>query len=515
MKNKLSLLLLLIALLSVNCFAQQTSAKLQIESQTKGFLMPRLTSSQMFGMNNPAEGLMIYNSSENQFFYFNGTTWVAMPSKPASEETDVNIIFNGEYHDLTKMTSIAIALTNNSLSAQSFNFDIDDMELFGPGTKARNPNLHQDITLTGVNISSATIPAGQTQNVVYSLSNIKPTTLGLFRAKWKNGNLNEVKDTTIQNGLTVITTQISIQDELKNTPSGFSTNLIVYLNIPTESWLSMNLNSNHIQLSGPASANITVGNPTPSSLTLTNNLTTVSFPISSTSQLDSGAILYSDFNYTFSSVNGNVTTSASREDTVKSSAIIHNGFTYFEVTSAGTNEVWLDRNVGATRVATAMIDTQAIGGVYQWGRGSDGHELIGSATTNTLASSDDPGHGNFITTSTWDWRSPANNNLWQGVNGANNPCPPGFRVPTQTEIENEINSWTVSGINYEQAAFDSELKLPSVWIRWENGTIPSGIYMWSSTPFQVGAQRVTATSTGTSSNTSKRSQAHPVRCIKD
>lgn len=61
-------------------------------------------------------------------------------------------------------------------------------------------------------------------------------------------------------------------------------------------------------------------------------------------------------------------------------------------------------------------------------------------------------------------------------------------------------------------------KIHNVWIRWENGTIPGGIdgiYMWSSTPFQVEAQRVTATSTGTSSNTSKRSQAHPVRCVKD
>ena len=59
MKNKLSLLLLLIALLSVNCFAQQTSAKLQIESQTKGFLMPRLTSSQMYRLDGKIEQYLV------------------------------------------------------------------------------------------------------------------------------------------------------------------------------------------------------------------------------------------------------------------------------------------------------------------------------------------------------------------------------------------------------------------------------------------------------------------------
>jgi len=90
------------------------------------------------------------------------------------------------------------------------------------------------------------------------------------------------------------------------------------------------------------------------------------------------------------------------------------------VTSNG--QVWMDRNLGAVRVAQSADDYRAYGWLYQWGRLADGHE-IRSNTTETLSSDDVPGHGNFITTSSspFDWRRPQNNNLWQGESGVNNP----------------------------------------------------------------------------------------------
>ncbi len=42
----------------------------------------------------------------------------------------------------------------------------------------------------------------------------------------------------------------------------------------------------------------------------------------------------------------------------------------------------------------------------------------------------------------YDWRSPQNDNLWQGVNGINNPCPSGYRLPTEAELEAERLSWS-------------------------------------------------------------------------
>ena len=118
----------------------------------------------------------------------------------------------------------------------------------------------------------------------------------------------------------------------------------------------------------------------------------------------------------------------------------------------------MDRNLGASQVATSSTDANAYGDLYQWGRRSDGHQCRTSTTTATLSSADQPSHGNFITSSTtpFDWRSPQNTNLWQGVNGVNNPCPSGYRLPTEVEIDAERLSWSA---NSSAGAFASPLGL--------------------------------------------------------
>ncbi|MGV6830373.1 MAG: hypothetical protein ACWA5P_02275 [bacterium] len=67
------------------------------------------------------------------------------------------------------------------------------------------------------------------------------------------------------------------------------------------------------------------------------------------------------------------------------STITHNGITYGLVTSPYTAHVWLDRNLGASRVCTAFDDMACFGDYYQWGRNTDGHKKSGSTTTTTLA----------------------------------------------------------------------------------------------------------------------------------
>jgi uncharacterized protein (TIGR02145 family) len=128
-----------------------------------------------------------------------------------------------------------------------------------------------------------------------------------------------------------------------------------------------------------------------------------------------------------------------------------------DVVNPTTGKTWMDRNLGASQVATSSGDAAAYGDLYQWGRGSDGHQCRNSATTSTLSSTDQPGHGSFIIADDWrsPWRSPQNNNLWQGVNGVNNPCPIGYRIPTKSEFETERNTWA------NNDAFNSILKLPS------------------------------------------------------
>jgi uncharacterized protein (TIGR02145 family) len=157
---------------------------------------------------------------------------------------------------------------------------------------------------------------------------------------------------------------------------------------------------------------------------------------------------------------------------------------FYDVTNPTTGQTWIDRNLGASQVATSSTDADAYGDLYQWGRGPDGHEKRTSATTSTLSSSDTPGHGDFITDGSFppvDWRSPQNDNLWQGLSGTNNPCPCGYRLPTEAEWEAERQSWSS---NDAAGAFASPLKLPVGGRRQYSGSFynvgSSGQY-WSST----------------------------------
>ena len=121
-----------------------------------------------------------------------------------------------------------------------------------------------------------------------------------------------------------------------------------------------------------------------------------------------------------------------------------------------TGRTWMDRNLGAESVATSITDADSFGDLYQWGRGNDGHQLRNSSTTDIQSSINSPGHSNFILGSS-DWLLNPNDNLWQGELGENNPCPQGFRLPTEEEFEAERLTWTTNDAN---GAFESPLKLP-------------------------------------------------------
>jgi len=53
------------------------SAQLNVESTTKGFLQPRLTTVQRDAIASPATGLQVYNSTTNTNDYYNGTSWLS------------------------------------------------------------------------------------------------------------------------------------------------------------------------------------------------------------------------------------------------------------------------------------------------------------------------------------------------------------------------------------------------------------------------------------------------------
>ena len=192
----------------------------------------------------------------------------------------------------------------------------------------------------------------------------------------------------------------------------------------------------------------------------------------------------------------------------------------FSTVTSTTGKVWMDRNLGASRVANSSTDVQAYGDLYQWGRDTDGHEKRTSQTTSSKSSSDTPGHGKFITlySGSDDWRSPQNNNLWQGENGLNNPCPKGFRIPTAAEWDAERKSWSS---NNSAGAFASPLKLPVAGLRWYSSTgslydVGSGGYYWLGTVHSTYANNLHFSSgDATTNHILYRATGCSVRCLKD
>jgi hypothetical protein len=186
------------------------------------------------------------------------------------------------------------------------------------------------------------------------------------------------------------------------------------------------------------------------------------------------------------------------------------------VTSAG--QVWMDRNLGATRVATSMTDAEAYGDLYQWGRLADGHEKRTSLTTTTLSTTDTPGHGSFIHVNIfpYDWRDSQKDTLWQGVTGINNPCPSGFRLPTEAEWEIERASWSSSN---SAGAYGSPLKLVPAGMRFFSDGFLAAVGIqgnyWSSTVSGSDSRRLFFNSGSASMSDIYRAFGFSVRCLKD
>jgi len=189
-----------------------------------------------------------------------------------------------------------------------------------------------------------------------------------------------------------------------------------------------------------------------------------------------------------------------------------------EVYNPLTGRIWMDKNLGASRVAISPTDDEAHGDLFQWGRAADGHEKRDSPTTTISSNPDSPGHGSFIMArrSPFDWLSSPDNNLWQDNNGTQNPCPQSFRLPTEAEWETERLSW---GTNDADGAFASALKLTMGGYRGRSAGslnfVGTGGYYWSSSVGGSFARYLNFSSSDASTTNYYRATGSSVRCIKD
>jgi surface protein len=240
--------------------------------------------------------------------------------------------------------------------------------------------------------------------------------------------------------------------------------------------------------------------------------------------------------------------------------ITHNDVTYGKVYSPHTGKIWLDRNLGATKVCTKSRDEKddnnnstfaddaayvtsqedCFGDYYQWGRDADGHEKSNSTTTAILATDINlttqqnivDNNGSFITnnSSPYDWLDVDNNDIddngsirsanWSKTDGSS-ICPIGFRVPTIDELKAETIDLTGDDkVENRDDAFNSFLKLPVAGYRDSNLTltdIGSTINISTSSIYNTSSSRYLFIDFNNVDDEyyGKRANGFTVRCIKD
>ena len=209
------------------------------------------------------------------------------------------------------------------------------------------------------------------------------------------------------------------------------------------------------------------------------------------------------------------TTLKNHKSVLSTATIIWKGKSYGQVISPFTGKIWLDRNLGASRVARAVDDNQSYGDYYQWGRAADGHQESNSTTTATLATDINAINANskFITkyNTPYDWTTAdtdgsLRSTVWSKTDGSS-VCPVGYRVPTINELIAEKNNTT---------AFDSFLKFPSAVDRYYgDGSLTNqkqGM-VWSSSPHL--SKSISFSSVYGGTYYFMRANGFSVRCLKD
>jgi len=205
---------------------------------------------------------------------------------------------------------------------------------------------------------------------------------------------------------------------------------------------------------------------------------------------------------------------------------------------------FLCRNLGVTGTQDSLSYQSGAnnGTLYQWGRPTDGHEVRTSDTTYTQATNNTATLptaviGKFILNNSADWRSISTNDLWGDGTSANNPtkatndpCPSGFKVPSQNEFFSIFcggytqgvpaiasrNTWTWTGNGY---LVGTNLYLPAAGSRdlcctslLDVGTIG---YYWTSTSSGANTYGMYFENNLVRPSNSLRAIGYSVRCIAE
>ncbi|MGH1517567.1 T9SS type A sorting domain-containing protein [Chryseobacterium sp. JK1] len=197
-------------------------------------------------------------------------------------------------------------------------------------------------------------------------------------------------------------------------------------------------------------------------------------------------------------------------------------------------KIWLQQNLGSTKVASGLTDEDAYGDFFQWGRWADGHQVRSSAINGTSPSPNNPqglsgGSVSFYSAgynsgANW-WSNGEPSDQWDASDISSvsesvgvDPCQAignNWRLPSKEEVEEML---TAENITEYDSALNSNLKLIPAGMKDYNGIFSPGtrLYLWTSTPSEYtgSGQHLYISQFSALMNSMGRDGGQSVRCIK-
>lgn len=474
-----------------------SSAQLDITSTTKGFLPPRMIHSQKIAIVSPVAGLQIWCAncgSYGETQVYNGITWT-------------NVIGGTASFASPELTTTVASAINATTATSGGNVTSDG----GSAITARGVCWSTTTNPTTA-LATLTNDAGTTGTFTSNLTGLSASTTYYARAYATNsiGTVygNEISFTTISPPTITSVAVSSITGGSASSGGNVSSDGGSVITARGVCWSTATNPTTAL-----ATKTIDAGTTGAFSSNIAGLSETTTYYVRAYASNSAGTSYGNEISFTTAAfVCGSTVTFTYKGTSVSYGTILR--------TYPLETKCWLDRDLGAVAIPTTKTDANGYGDLFQWGRGDDGHQSRTSTTTATLSSTDVPNHSNFIVISAgnYDWRSPQNVNLWQGVTGVNNPCPAGFRLPTEAEMTLEKTSWTSSNGN---SAFLSTLKFTWGGLRNYTGVLTyvnsEGNY-WTSNIVAVGnikSRNLNFTNTNAGFYGNERAKGFSVRCIKN
>jgi hypothetical protein len=119
---------------SIGSATPPVTSLLNLTSTTRGFLQPRMTTTQRNAISAPAEGLRIYNTTTKKENFYNGTIWVEIQ----------NDAVNGTLNKLAKFTPDGTHVGDSAISDDGFSILIQE-PTFITGTSATDSPLGSEL----------------------------------------------------------------------------------------------------------------------------------------------------------------------------------------------------------------------------------------------------------------------------------------------------------------------------------------------------------------------------------